>query len=145
VKHLTRFDGGIWSREAVPPRVAALRLASFLKTHATRTVVSERGLRRVAQLVAHNAGFDGPYLEAWARRLRVRMPMARRVLCTIQRAEWFFVERGVPRPPSLRLLDLCRTFDVPFGEREAHDALQDARATVELYRRLLAREASSPT
>lgn len=138
VKHLTRYDREVWRREAVSPRVAALRFAKFLKTHATRTVEGERGPRRVAQLAAHNANFDGPFLRAWSRRMKVEMPSAPRVLCTLQRAEWFFVERGVPRPGSLRLLELCKVLGIPFDERVAHEALADVRATVELYRRLVA-------
>src|SRR5256885_558525 len=60
---LTRFDPERWKREAVSPRLAALRLAKFLKKHASRTVKGAKGPRRVAQLVAHHAAFDGPFLE----------------------------------------------------------------------------------
>lgn len=137
-KHWTRYDRDLWRREAVSPRVAALRFAKFLRKHATRTVEFEGKMRRVAQLAAHNAAFDGPFLRAWGRRMKVEFPAASRVLCTLQRAEWFFVERGTPRPESLRLLDLCKALGVPFDERSAHEALADVRATVEVYRRLVA-------
>jgi hypothetical protein len=90
--------------------------------------MGSRGSSRVAQLVAHNAAFDGPFLEAWSRRLRVRLPIAFRVLCTIQRAEWFFAETAEARPESLRLLSLCAHFGVSFSAQDAHEALADARA-----------------
>lgn len=136
VLRLTRYDPEVWRREAVSPKYAALRLARFLRRHSSRASNGARGSRRVAQLVAHNASFDGPFLDAWSRRLRVHMPVAFRTLCTIQRAEWFFVEHSVPRPSSMALLSLCEAFGIRFRAADAHEALADAHAALALYRAL---------
>lgn len=138
VLHLTRYDPERWRKEAISARFAALRFARFLRKHATVTVKGRNGPYCVAQLVAHNAAFDGPFLEAWSKRARVRMPVAFRVLCTLQRAEWHFAECVGPRPESMKLLSLAKHFEIPFTEQEAHEALADVRATVELYAQLLA-------
>lgn len=132
----TRYDPELWRRVAISPKYAALRLARFLRQHSTRASMGSRGSSRVAQLVAHNAAFDGPFLEAWSRRQRVHMPVTFRALCTIQRAEWYFVEIAQQRPASMTLLSLCQHFDVDFSEADAHEALADARATLALYRAL---------
>lgn len=134
VLRLTRYDPEVWRREAVSPKYAALRLARFLRQHSTRASMGSRSSSRVTQLVAHNAAFDGPFLEAWSRRLRVHMPVTFRALCTIQRAEWYFVEIAQQRPASMTLLSLCQYFEVGFSEADAHEALADARATLALYR-----------
>jgi len=97
----TRYDPDVWRRDAISPKYAAFRLARFLRRHSTRASMGSRGSSRVAQLVAHNAAFDGPFLEAWSRRQRVHMPITFRALCTIQRAEWHFVEASLPRPASM--------------------------------------------
>ena len=130
----TRYDPELWRREAIAPKYAALNLARFLRRHSTRDSMGSRGCGRVTQLVAHNASFDGPFLEMWSRRLRVRMPVAFRALCTIQRAEWHFIESAQPRPASMTLLSLCETFGVSFAPSQAHEALADAHATLALYR-----------
>jgi DNA polymerase III epsilon subunit-like protein len=129
----TRYDPDVWRREAISPKYAAFQLARFLRRHSTRPSMGSRGSGRVAQLVAHNAEFDGPFLEAWSRRLKVRMPVSFRAVCTIQRAEWYFIEAALPRPRSMTLLSLCEHFGVDFRPEDAHEALADARATLALY------------
>jgi DNA polymerase III epsilon subunit-like protein len=138
VLRLTRYDPEVWQREAISPKYAALRLARFLRAHSTRASMGARASGRVTQLVAHNATFDGHFLEIWSRRLGVHMPVTFRALCTIQRAEWYFAESGQQRPSSMTLLALCEYFGVRFAKADAHEALGDARATVGLYAALVA-------
>lgn len=132
----TRYDPELWRRTSISPKFAACQLARFLRRHSTRPSMGSRASSRVAQLVAHNAEFDGPFLEAWAQRQKVHMPVSFRAVCTIQRAEWYFIEAGLPRPRSMTLLALCEHFGVDFRPEDAHEALADARATLALYRAL---------
>jgi DNA polymerase III epsilon subunit-like protein len=74
------------------------------------------------------------------------LPGHYRMLCTVQRAIWLFQEEPQRKPPKdFKLLTLCRYFDVRLTEAEAHDALNDVRATVELYKAMtgLGKEASA--
>lgn len=132
------YQPGVWARQAVPPRVAAERFADFLRGHATTPMLAADGATyHVAQLAAHNAAFDGPFLQAWYARLKVYLPAGRHVLCTMQRAMWHFRERpDEPRPRNFKLITLCKYFGVPLHAAAAHEALADAEATVALYRRL---------
>lgn len=129
-----------WQREALPGRVVAERFAEFLKRHATVDVASARGRTyQVAQLVAHNAAFDGAFLQAWFERLGMFLPGHFRVLCTMQRAVWLFHEdKSLTPPADFKLGTLCQFFGVRLHAEEAHDALADVRATVELYRAMMA-------
>ena len=125
-----------WAREAVHPRTAAKELTAFLKSHATIPVLGLRGRKgNVAQLAAHNAEFDNAFIQTWYQRHGMYYPARFQMLCTLQRAEWFFAERlELPRPDNMRLLTLCQYFRVPLHPFEAHDALADVRATIGLYR-----------
>jgi len=137
---MNHYDRERWRREAVPDNEAAELFAAFLKRHATVDQVSQRGKRYcVAQLVAHNAErFDGPLIHAWFKMLNHFCPAAYRVFCTKQRAYWLFQEcKHLTPPTNYKLTTLCDYFGVPLKDDEAHDALNDVRATVELYRALL--------
>ncbi len=129
-----------WPRTAVAAPDAAKAFADFLRRHTSVGLVSPKhGPYQVAQLVAHNALFDGPFLHAWFERLGVFLPASYRVFCTMQRAFWLFHERPDLVPPAdYKLLTLCAYFGVPFSAEEAHDAMADIRATLELYRRIQA-------
>lgn len=132
-----RYSPTLWKREALGPRVAAQKFARFLRRHASFDMQSKDGNPyRVSQLVAHNAErFDGPFLHAWYRRQAVYCPARYMVLCTKQRALWLFDEDKQLTPPSdFKLGTLCEYFGVTLRPENAHDALNDVRATVELYR-----------
>ena len=130
------YSRGQWANEAVEPREAAHCFAAFLKRYAGASVIASNGSTyRVAQLVAHNAEFDGPFLQAWYERLGIFLPARFQVLCTLQRAQWFFTENSsLRRPKNLQLSTLCEYFDVPFHAAKAHEALGDVTATYLLYR-----------
>ena len=125
-----------WQRAAVTERNAAFSFARFLRRHASVKVLG-RDLSpfNVAQLAAHNAEFDWPFLRAWYDRVGLFLPASYRVLCTLQRAYWHFHEhRELSPPDNYRLLTLCDYFRVPLRPDEAHEALADARAAAGLYR-----------
>lgn len=121
----------------------ARRFAEFLSRHATLNIMTARGATlRVAQLAAHHAVHDGAFPQAFFARNKRFYPGDYRMLCTVQRAQWFFHESDeAPPPADFKLATLCEYFRVPFPREKQHDALCDVRATVELYRAILAHEA----
>lgn len=127
-----------WQEHAVNEVEAAMRFADFLKRHATYSEVSRNGVAyRLAQLVAHNAAFDGPFLHAWFERYGMFCPARRQVLCTLQRCLSYFLDNPhLTWPRNFRLATLCQYFGVAFAAADAHDALGDARATAALYHAL---------
>lgn len=133
------FDPELWRSEGQHPKVVAYEFARFLGRHATTEVAAANHRRMVvAQLVAHNAEFDGPFLREWFERLGLFLPASYRVFCTLHRAMWLFHEnRLLSAPPDFKLGTLCRHFGIPLQPHEAHDALADVRATVEVYRRMV--------
>lgn len=133
-----------WRRSAVAPRKAAWDFARFLRRHATVRQYGTNGeMFKVAQLVAHNSGFDGPFLQAWYKKLGIFFPASYRYQCTLQRAYWLFAENPeLPQPDDFRLLTLCRYFDVPFNAIESHEALADVRAMIAMYRAMRELESS---
>jgi DNA polymerase III epsilon subunit-like protein len=131
------YAPGVWSKLAVPAKDAAYSFANFLRRHATiPTVAADGTVYRVAQLIAHNAAFDGPFLQAWFEKLGVFLPARRQVLCTLQRAMWLVTEDlcGSVPPKDFKLATLCQYFGVPFHAAAAHEALSDVTATLGLYR-----------
>lgn len=137
------YSQGVWANTALPEKEAARQFAEFLRRHATLTRMAANGTPyQVSQLVAHNASFDGPFLEAWFERVGVFLPARRQVLCTLQRAMWHVTEcqDDLPPPRDYKLSTLCRYFDVPFHAADAHDALADVKATLELYRSMTCRD-----
>lgn len=135
------------NRRRRPPRPrpvdefgTAGQFAEFLLRHATTEVPLASGATlRLAQLAAHHAAHDGPFLQAFFERNQRFYPGDFRMLCTVQRAIWFFHEHKLLTPPAdYKLVTLCRYFGVPLRDEDAHDALHDVRATVALYRAILA-------
>ena len=131
------YHPGIWAQEAREPKEVAKEFAQFLRRHATVSALSNTGERyEIAQLVAHNAAFDGPFLLEWYQRLGVYLPAKRQLLCTLQLALWRFAISGERSPANYQLATLCAYFGVPFHAAKAHDALGDVSATVQLFRAL---------
>src|SRR5258708_3146498 len=64
------YRRSLWATEAREPVEVAKHFAEFLRRHATVPMVSSDGKPYyVAQFVAHNASFDGAFLQAWYERL----------------------------------------------------------------------------
>lgn len=133
------YSPSTWRRYAKPAREVARELAAFLCRHATIDMRSADGSGyRVAQIVAHNAAFDGAFLRNWFDRLDLFFPGHFRMLCTVQRAIWLFQEDATLTPPDdYKLGTLCQYFGVRLRPEEAHDALNDVRATLKLYRAMV--------
>jgi len=140
------YSRRLWQKQAVSEITAARQFAEFLKRHATHAALSREGAEyRLAQLVAHNAVWDVEFLHSWYERLKIFCPARRQALCTLQRSLWHFFESPSPDPPlNCRLDTLCRHFNVQFAAADAHDALGDVRATVALYKALVARSIAVP-
>lgn len=137
--HKNSYSSATWQAQGRPVREVAEAFAAFLRRHATLDI-APAGKRpyRVAQLVAHNSSFDGPFLQAWFARLGLFLPGHFRMLCTLQRAIWLFHEdKSLTPPDDFKLGTLCQYFAVRLRPEEAHEALADVRATVELYRAMM--------
>lgn len=134
-----RRDGRRKAPRSADEAAAAQQFAGFLARHATADLPLAGGpTLRVAQLAAHYAAHDGPYLQAFFARNGRFYPGHFRMLCTVQRALWLFHEnKSLTPPPDFKLLTLCRYFGVTLQISDAHDALHDIRATVALYRAIL--------
>lgn len=132
------YHPGVWAKEAREPVEVTRDFAAFLKRHATVPLLSAQGKPyHVAQLVAHNAAFDGPFLSAWFNKRGVYLPARRLMLCTMQLAMWHCVLNHARPPTNFQLSTLCAHFGVPFHAAAAHEALGDASATVQLFRALV--------
>lgn len=81
--------------------------------------------------LAHNAGFDGGFLQAAAARLNLELPIDQ-ILCSLRMSRALDPQRQ----HSHRLHDLCQRFGVSLDR--PHDALHDAEATAEILPHLLA-------
>jgi DNA polymerase III epsilon subunit-like protein len=129
------YHPGIWAKEGREPEEVARSFAEFLRRHATIPMMGASGSGyKVAQLAAHNADFDGSFLQAWYERFGVYLPARKPVLCTLQRAMWYFSETECKPPKDLKLATLCHHFNVPFHAASAHEALADVIATLGVYR-----------
>ena len=86
-----------------------------------------------AEVVCHNEKFDSDFVQSWFERVDVpfRSVFHYQWECTLKLfltlRQWKII-----RPQSLKLGDLCAYFDAPL--ENAHDALGDIHATIELYK-----------
>jgi DNA polymerase III epsilon subunit-like protein len=132
------YHPGVWANDAREPKEVAQDFSLFLRRHASVPALSGQGKSyKVAQLVAHNAAFDGPFLAAWFDKQNLYLPARRLVLCTRQLAMWQFLSGEAPTPENYQLATLCDHFGVPFHAAAAHDALGDVIATVQLFQAMV--------
>ncbi len=141
---ISSYDPAVWKSQSLPASQVIATLSRFLKRYADLRMVSHRTGNEyfVAQLVGYNAAtFDGPFLQAFYKTHNAFMPAAFRVMCVMQRLLWHFNEHEADSPPDdFKLGTVCRHFGV--GLTDAHDALADCRATVDLCRVLTSRTLS---
>lgn len=139
------YNAERWKIEAVEVQAAINRFSSFLKRHSDVEMISKKTGKPyyVAQLIGHNAPtFDAIFIQNLWRCNDRFLPASYRVLCTMQRAMFYFFERPQINPPKdFKLGSLCEYFKVPLTE--AHDAKNDVMATLALYGAIRNAEQSS--
>src|SRR5207237_10194640 len=76
--------------------------------------------------------------------LHPSLPARYQVLCTLQRAMWYFHEhQDEPLPADFKLATLCQYFGVTLHAASAHEALADVSATVALCQAIRRRSRGS--
>ncbi|AUH68740.1 MULTISPECIES: DEDD exonuclease domain-containing protein [Gordonia] len=122
---------------AIPPQIVALTgitTAMLYDAPAVEAVLpSFVEFARGCVLVAHNARFDMGFLRRSAARAGLPWPFSAS-LCTVVMARRILSRQEAP---SVKLFALADLFDV--SVRPTHRALDDARATVDVFHRLLER------
>ena len=133
---INHYDREVWKRSAVPPIKCVAEFSEFLRPFCMVQKISQRtgAPYSVARLAGHNAAaFDGPRLRRMFEECRTFLPAELHVRDTLQRALWWFDERGITAD-SLRLTELCKYFQI--STDGAHDALTDVRLSIALARKL---------
>lgn len=133
------YDRDVWQREAIEPLEAAERFDAVMRRHSTMQRTSKRTGKPFAtcRMAGHNAStFD-------IRFLRQFYKLHGNGWCqcdvfvydTLQLAGWWAASQANP-PANLQLGTLCEHLGVELGDN-AHDALHDVRAAIEVARVLV--------
>lgn len=137
---VNRWDPEVWKREAVSSPSALAAVTSFFRRHATVTKTARASGRPflVARVAGHNAErFDCPFLVEWFKQARQFCPAAAfEPLDTVSLARWASLGRQ-DAPKDHKLGTVAAWLGV--GLTDAHDALADIRATVEVAKVLCGR------
>jgi len=125
-------------RSAVSPAIAMGKICDLFRRHATLEKISAKGsMYTVARVAGHNARFDGEFLAAWFRRAGVFCPAAcYEALDTLALARWVSLLSDT-KLANHKLGTICAWLGVELAQ--AHDAIEDVRATVRCARILLSR------
>lgn len=130
------WDPEVWKREAKASAAVQEMTARFFRRHATMEKTSARGMRyEVARLAGHNVErFDCPFLVQWFKAAGAFCPAACfEPLDTVSLSRWAsFV--APTQPKDHKLGSLCEWLGIEHAD--AHDALGDVRATVQVARAL---------
>lgn len=122
---------------SIPPQIVSLtgitEAMVFAAPPIAQVLPSFIEFARGSILVAHNARFDMTFLRQNALRLHLDWPFTA-TLCTVTMARRILSRQEAP---TVRLSALADLFDV--SVRPTHRALDDARATVEVFHHLLER------
>jgi exonuclease I len=136
---LNSYDPEVWAREAIAADLAQIKIASFLRRHATVRKVSKNSGKPylVARMAAYNGHFDGEFIAEWFKSTGTFLPGA----CYESR-DPLGLSRWVADLDEVvldnhRLVTVAAWLGVPLPD--AHDALADVRATVEVARLLCER------
>lgn len=142
---VSHYDAARWASEAIEPSEACTQLAGFLNRYSCISRKSQRTGRpySVAQPAGHNIGsFDLPRLSHFFSLFDRFFPISyNHALDTLHGCRWYFQQRGMPFPDSLKLFDLVKHFGLTPAEGLAHDALTDVRLASQLAKILLQRGA----
>ncbi len=128
---------GLDVREGVSPDIATIRMLNFLDRNQMIGEIG-RGLRRRVELVGHNVQFDAGFLRRMFKLSNVSFEahFSHRMLCTQSLAFGLMLAGKLPAQ-SAGLEDVARALSVPLRREPYHDALEDCRATVAVYAKLM--------
>lgn len=137
---VNHYSAEQWAKEAVEERRALVELTALMERHADCEQFAKRTGRpyNVCRIGGHNISrFDLPHLQAAFKRYEMFMPAAIGApLDTLHGAVWYFDRRpDLPRPRSLQQLVLAQYFGLAVDGDKAHEALYDARLSIELAKR----------
>lgn len=90
-------------------------------------------LSEVDLLIAHNMGFDGPFIALELKRVGILLPRTPS-FCTMENARWATADGKAPK-----LKELCFALGVEYDEEKAHAAEYDVCVTAECFFRGLER------
>jgi len=130
-----KFSAETWAKYALPEEVVAKKLAIFFNRYATVGKTSRKTGKDyyIPKLAGHNSSaFDAPRLKIlFDKHGQFFHDEMLRTLDTQHKALWFFEDNpAVPQPDNYQLQTLTAYFGLaPF---DAHSALPDARASVDL-------------
>lgn len=130
------YSKEVWDLEATCEKAVIRDFSKFLDRHASIERRSERtgNPYSVAQLAGYNAAaFDAQFLQAAYKKNNQFLPASYRVLDVYQRVIWYAHESGLELE-SFKLSEVAKKFGVPL--EKAHDALEDVRATIGVYRQI---------
>lgn len=135
--HLQGYDAEVWEREAMPIAQALEELNQWLDPYC-HTRISKKSGRpyQVAHMAGHNIEFDGRFLRAACDRNKIWLRLTNWTggqFDTLPLAKWWFMKNG-QYPETYTLERLCEVFNIAL---DAHNAMNDVTATVELARRLI--------
>tara|TARA_R110000824_G_scaffold194046_3_gene376476 strand:- start:579 stop:1187 length:609 start_codon:yes stop_codon:yes gene_type:complete len=134
------FDADVWERDGISPFAAEKLFTALLRRYLDLENISKKGRRyKSTQMAGHNVTrFDREFLGAWYKKLGNKYcPGDWRCLDTLELAKWWFFLRDI-RPENFQLGPLCDYFGITLTG-DAHDALVDVRASIELAK-VLTRE-----
>lgn len=129
------YDREVWARDAIEALDAAKRFDAFMRRHSTMQRVSKRTGKPFAtcRMAGHNAStFDIRFLRRLYSGGWCQCDVF--VYDTLQLAGWWASAQAEP-PVNLQLTTLCDHLGIELGDN-AHDALHDVRAAIEIARRL---------
>lgn len=141
---VSAYDPDVWAAEAIAPSQAIHRFVSFMRRHASVRKISRRTGNQytVAQMAGYNSErFDNSFFVTWAQRHcpDVFIPMEFITLDVMQMVVAMRVGLNIAAglasydgTKSYKLTEVCSRLGVPLDN--AHDALGDVRATVEVAR-----------
>jgi DNA polymerase-3 subunit epsilon len=127
------YDREVWDREAIDQGDAAKRFDEFMRRHSTMERVSKRTGKPFAtcRMAGHNAStFDIKFLRKLYAGGWCQCDVF--VYDTLQLAGWWASTQANP-PANLQLGTLCNHLGIDLGDN-AHDALADVRAAIEVAR-----------
>jgi DNA polymerase III epsilon subunit-like protein len=137
------YDPEVWANEAMRADEAADLIAEFIKKHATKRHQTPKWKGHMALLAGYKVDFDQGFLRAFFKRRGVFAPTWPLALDVMQLAMWFWrghtgVTNNLGVPSSFKLVDVMAALEIE-PEGDAHDAMVDCAATVEVARRLTAK------